>query len=218
VIHFQALREKAAIAQAAEEELVRVPQVIALLPQFRPFPHRKEPILAVRLPLSCLLIVACLADCSAQKPKPRTSWPNLTVSKTDVHCTSAMLRPDLALAATIIKHADSPAIQAALPTIDKAIDQVRGCNSKYDHPLFQMVLADLYGAGALAVASKNPPSSASINNYLNPGEMFYAQATTYTTPSWARPFLDVAGMALSTSAKLYKFAKDREQANSLVNP
>ncbi len=154
-----------------------------------------------------------LSACGSKEPAPRHPWPQLSVSKANVKCAAAAVQDDLLLSASVAGRVGNPGVRVEIPGIDHAIAKIRSCNDKYHHPMFQVVLANLYAAGALAEASNDPPNPDQIDAYLNPGETFYAQAATYLTPHQARPFLDGAAKNLSAGAQLYKLAQARQQAD-----
>jgi hypothetical protein len=118
----------------------------------------------------------------------------------------------------VAAHPGSDEAKAKMPDVDAAIRQVEKCNAKYDHPLYQVILANLYAAGALEKGAEqqefHPPDPAAINNYLQPAQKYYYQATSYVTPSSARPFLDGAGQDISAASKIYDLTKQRKDAET----
>jgi hypothetical protein len=124
------------------------------------------------------------------------------------------MKQELILAVLVSRQGSDAAAQAGMPGIKTGIDMALKCNAQYNHPVYQLVLANLYGAAALYEAGKqaeafkedpmhNPDANA-IGAYLKPGETYYGQAAAYITPSEARPFLDNAREVLQAANQLYQ--------------
>lgn len=107
--------------------------------------------------------------------------------------------------------------KAKMPDVDEAIKEIEACNGRYNHPLYQVALANLYSAGALEKESEqmdaHPLDLSAISDYLNPAQKYYYQATSYVTP-WARAFLDGAGQDISNASKIYALDKQRKDAET----
>jgi len=162
-----------------------------------------------------LMSSACASHASSA---PRQQWPKLSVSKSNRHCTSTALRYDLLLSATLAADPMSGSAKDSMPVLDRAISEIERCDSQYRHPLYKVILANLYSAGALEQEAEqtdnHPAHLGAIDTYLQPAEQYYSEATSYVTPPQIRPFLDRASKNIADASRIYRLEEQRKEAET----